>query len=185
MRVSVAVAVVLVAVFLGVAPAPSDEQQPATYLYQWVDDQGAVHITDDLGSVPEKYRSSATRMKDTSAPQEPSAGQPQAAPVPFPRNGNGEQQPDKAQWQQRMRNAKNQLADAEARYRSLQQQRADLFAAWGSPAEAPLANRQQADQIDQQMQEVQQEIEKARNMINNVIPEEARKAGVPPGWLRE
>jgi hypothetical protein len=184
MRVPVAVVVILVAVFIGTAPAQSDGQQPAAYLYQWVDDQGAVHITDDLGSVPEKYRSSATRMKDTSPPQEPSAGRPQAEPVP-PRNGSGAQQNDKAQWQQRMRDAKNQLADAEARYRSLQQKRADLFAAWGSPAEAPLANRQQADQIDQQMQEVQQEIEKAKNMINNVIPEEARKAGVPPGWLRE
>ncbi len=184
MRVSAAVAVVLVAVFIGVAHAQSDGQQPAAYLYQWIDDQGSVHITDSLGNIPEKYRPTATRMKDTSAPQEPNTGQPQAAPVPSPGNGNGAQ-PDKAQWQHRMKDAKNRLADAESRYRSLQQQRADLFAAWGSPAEAPLANRQQADQIDQQMQEVQQEIEKARNMIDNVIPEEARKAGVPPGWLRE
>ncbi len=184
MRVPAAVVVILVAVFIGAAHAQSEGQQPAAYLYQWVDDQGNVHITDSLGNIPEKYRPTATRMKDTGAPQEPSTAQPQAAPV-TPRKGNGEQQPDKAQWQQRMRNAKNQLADAESRYRGLQQQRADLFAAWGSPAEAPLANRQQADQIDQQMQEVQREIERARDMIDNVIPEEARKAGVPPGWLRE
>jgi hypothetical protein len=35
------------------------------------------------------------------------------------------------------------------------------------------------------MKEVQKQIDEARNMVDVVIPEEARKAGVPPGWLRE
>ncbi len=35
------------------------------------------------------------------------------------------------------------------------------------------------------MNNVQSEIEQAKHMLNEVIPEEARKAGVPPGWLRE
>jgi hypothetical protein len=35
------------------------------------------------------------------------------------------------------------------------------------------------------MKGVQSEIDAARNDLDVVIPEEARKAGVPPGWLRE
>jgi hypothetical protein len=35
------------------------------------------------------------------------------------------------------------------------------------------------------MKQVQKEIDDTRNRINVVIPEEARKAGIPPGWLRE
>ena len=31
----------------------------------------------------------------------------------------------------------------------------------------------------------QKRIDEARNMLNVVIPEEARKAGIPPGWLRD
>jgi hypothetical protein len=32
---------------------------------------------------------------------------------------------------------------------------------------------------------MQKEIDEARNMLDVVIPEEARRAGVPPGWLRK
>ncbi len=34
------------------------------------------------------------------------------------------------------------------------------------------------------MDDSQKEMNDAQNMINNVIPEEARKAGAPPGWVR-
>ena len=170
-------------------PQADAQQQPAGYLYQWVDDRGNVHITDNPAEVPEKYRSGARTMQENSPQQEPPpTSEPQAAPRRPAKNSgvqNDTAENDKAQWQQRIKGWKNQLADAESRYRSLQQQRNELIAPWGSPALAPLAARQQADQIDQQMQGVQQEIEKAKDMIENVIPEEARKAGVPPGWLRE
>jgi clan AA aspartic protease (TIGR02281 family) len=47
---------------------------PSSYgdMYKWVDDKGAVHFTDDLSNIPEKYREDAeTRKspKETSAPQ--------------------------------------------------------------------------------------------------------------------
>jgi hypothetical protein len=35
------------------------------------------------------------------------------------------------------------------------------------------------------MKQVQKEKDDARNEVEVVIPEAARKAGVPPGWLRE
>ncbi len=34
------------------------------------------------------------------------------------------------------------------------------------------------------MDDAQKEMDKAQNMINNVIPDEARKDGAPPGWVR-
>jgi len=47
---------------------------PSSYgeMYKWVDEKGTVHFTDDLSSIPEKYRQDAeTRKpsKETSAPQ--------------------------------------------------------------------------------------------------------------------
>jgi hypothetical protein len=40
-------------------------------------------------------------------------------------------------------------------------------------------------QIENDMQRTRREIDDIKNEINTVIPDEARKAGVPPGWLRE
>ena len=34
------------------------------------------------------------------------------------------------------------------------------------------------------MDDAQKQMDEAQNMINNVLPDEARKAGAPPGWLR-
>ncbi len=34
------------------------------------------------------------------------------------------------------------------------------------------------------MDEAQKQMDEAQNMINNVLPDEARKAGAPPGWVR-
>jgi hypothetical protein len=55
----------------------------------------------------------------------------------------------------------------------------------GGPAYGPIENKVKAAQIEQQMKEVQKQIDEARNMLDVVIPDEARKAGVPPGVLRE
>ena len=42
------------------APAPVVAPAPEKQLYQFTDAQGVLHITDDLGSVPEKYRAKVT-----------------------------------------------------------------------------------------------------------------------------
>ncbi len=186
MRMRTVLLVVVVAgILAGSAPVPAAEEPQQGYLYQWVDDNGTVHIADSPARIPEQYRSRATRTRVGTTPQQEPNQPPIPQAVPSQPRSEPPAENGKALWQGRIREWKKKLADAESRYQNLQQQRNDLFAAWGSPAVAPLANRQQADQIDQQMQQVQQEIEKARNMIDVVIPEEARKAGVPPGWLRE
>jgi aspartyl protease family protein len=56
---------------------------PSSYgeMYKWVDEKGTVHFTDDLSSIPEKYRQDAeTRKpsKETSAPQP--LGRPKSSP---------------------------------------------------------------------------------------------------------
>ncbi len=69
---------------------------PAQEFYRWTDDSGAVHFTDNLYSIPEKYRDQAQKRLQPSsrAPTAPSAaGEKRAAPggpivVPFRREGN-------------------------------------------------------------------------------------------------
>jgi clan AA aspartic protease (TIGR02281 family) len=48
-------------------------------MYKWVDEKGTVHFTDDLSSIPEKYRQDAETRKP---PKEISAPKPQEMPKP-------------------------------------------------------------------------------------------------------
>jgi len=169
--------------------AGSQEQktQEEHYLYQWTDSKGVVHITDSLGKVPAKYRSEAQKL-ESSPGTEVTEGQPDQKSMTSPSGNSGSEELRNAQkedWQNRMKAAKQTLADAEQRYADLAQQRDLLLGSWGGPASGQLAGRQEADRIQQQMDQVQREIDDARNQIEVVIPDEARKAGIPPGWLRE
>ncbi len=152
------------------------------YLYEWTNGEGGVHITDDLGEVPERYRSKVRKIE---MPQGREVGGGQASGSPSGVATEEQEAAAKAMWQNRLREWKQQRADAEKQYQKLEQERTSLLGVRGSAALAPIENRQKAEQLQQQMEKVQQEINEARDMVEKVIPEEARRAGVPPGWLRE
>ncbi len=162
------------------------QEERKSVLYQWIDGKGNAHITDDLNKVPSKYRSKAKRLESTEGTGET----PAAAPPPEDEEGarvDREEREDnlRAEWQLRMKTAKRRLDDAEYRYHALEEKKNSLAGSWGGPASGHLESREEAERIDQEMQQVQKEIDDARNEIEHVIPEEAHKAGVPPGWLRE
>ena len=174
----------LVAPVLGVFAQDEDAELKKTYLYQWKDKQGNIHITDGLGNVPEQYRSKARRME---TPKKDASEQEQREPggqaAPYSPGDNTEAQKDF--WQRRMRDARARVADAERRLGELEKEKTDLIANWGDAAYAPDKDRRSVGQIEQEMGQVRREISEARDQMENVIPEEARKQGVPPGWLRE
>lgn len=163
-----------------------DQDLQKNYFYQWTDEKGVVHITDGLGKVPKKYRDKAVKLetsKDESAVEDQ---QPQETiNSPHVTEEEIREQDRKALWQGRMKDAKKKLAELKQRYQELDQKRNELLMSWGGPASGRLGDRVQAEQIAEKMKEVQKEIDAAQNEIEEVIPDEARKAGVPPGWLRE
>lgn len=171
------------AAFGDIKAEPKDKDAKKRYLYEWTDSKGAIHITDGFGKIPGKYRSKARKVE--SPKMQDSDGAENRAPGPQGHIPAYEPDQGKAVWQQRIRSWKNRLADAEKRYQDLEQERNELLLARGAPALAPIENKMKAEQIEQQMKKLQEQIESAKHLITKVIPEEARKAGVPPGWLRE
>ena len=156
------------------------------YLYEWTDSKGGVHITDDLGEVPERYRSKSRKIEIPKGEEVGPEQQVQGATgTPSGIAAEEQEAASKAAWQQRIRNWKKRLAEAQDRYRDLDQKRLDALGMWGGPASGHREGRVEADRIQQEMDKVQLEIDEAKNMIETVIPEEARRAAVPPGWLRE
>jgi hypothetical protein len=163
------------------------QEERKSVLYQWTDGKGVVHITDDLNKIPEKSRSNARRLETSPGTAETPgpSGETGISPTPDKSAGDEREADLKEEWQLRMKRAKERLADAERRYFALEEKRNNLLGSWGGPASGHLAGREEADRIDQEMKQVKKEIDAARNEVENVIPEDARKAGVPPGWLRE
>ena len=99
-------------------------------------------------------------------------GDAQGATQPAPKlEGKAYWQDRIAQWQQRKAAAETELQQVEA-----QIHRARTL--------TPPGFQQTLVELQQKHKELEEEIRLAEDMLANVIPEEARKAGVPPGWLR-
>lgn len=162
---------------------PVNKEADKRYLYQWTDSKGTVHITDGLGKIPERYRDKARKM-ESSRGQEPGPEQLRAETAP---DSDAEEQETeaKAEWRSRMQEWKRRLANAEKERQGLEKERSDLMHALGAISLAPPEYRLRVVEIDRQLKDLETEISTAKDMINNVLPDEARKAGVPPGWLRE
>ena len=163
-----------------------DKERQQGYLYQWTDDKGIVHITDSLGTVPKQYRDKAIKLKQPKK-EDTDQGQQvqQGSTSPSGAESDSADALGKREWQQRMREAKQRLDSAEKRYHELDQRRNELLRSWGGPASGRLVDSTEVEKIEQEMKDAQIQIDEARNDIDAVIPEEARKKGIPPGWLRE
>ncbi len=151
--------------------AQADQQAPTedkelnkSYLYQWTDDKGVVQITDNLGNVPTKYRDKAVKLEQSNK-EDADQGQQVQQGSGSPAGAESEADEDlKEEWQQRMRDAKERLAEAEKNYQDLVQQRDKLLQSLGSPALGREADRSELNSLEQEMKDVQKEIDEARKM---------------------
>ena len=78
--------IVLVAVLIWLVSAPLK----AAEYYRWVDENGVLHITDNLHNVPEKQRGSAKRIQAQESPRVAEPEQkppPRKASIPMERHG--------------------------------------------------------------------------------------------------
>lgn len=194
-RTIVMPSILLMFLALTLVPASSGGgEEDRRFLYQWTDEQGSVHISDGIEKVPRQYRNRATRIEQgTAGSAEP--------PQPEPERGSQEQggfgftlddasaqndEDRKIEWQQRMYDARQRMADAEERIQNSGERLKALqektgYGLYGYTPEAAA----EASRLEEELARAQSDLEEARNQVENVIPEEARKAGIPPGWLRE
>jgi chromosome segregation ATPase len=93
----------------------------------------------------------------------------------------------KSEWQNRVLDAKKRLADAEGRLAEVDQKKNDLTSQWGASGAAlpPQDVMDEINRVEAEHKAAADAVTSLRNEIDTVIPEEARKAGIPPGWLRD
>jgi len=165
-------------------PAPEKKTVPDRFVYEWTDDKGVIHLTEDPGKIPQKYKNKSRTKKEVSREETPGGAVNPAPQLPAS-DHESELQQRRDEWRERSLDWKDKLKRSEQEQQSLQQRRDSLITKWGSPAVAPIAVREEVGRIDQDLQRTQSEIDEARHMLDVVLPDDARKAGVPPGWLRE
>lgn len=172
-------------------------------VYQWTDEKGVVHFTDDPGKIPKKFHHSVQELRppdkeeekapkgipseeegieSESRPASPpkaeseSNRRPQALPSdPVDFHGHNQEwwRQRVQEWQQKKTDAQARLVDAQER---LGQERF---------LNATTGNMKRIQDISAEVSKYEEEVREAERMLTDGLPDEARRAQAPPGWLRD
>ena len=157
----------------------------AGVFYKWIDRDGVVQLTDDLAKIPRDRRGGAQEIL---VPNEPNRDEAQT-PSPSPESESEKSKPsgdldlrghDRQWWQSRMQEWRNRKADAEGSLVDARDRlRRERF------LDSNVGTYQRQQEILAEISTYEKQIREADRMLTDDLPEEARKAGAPPGWLRD
>lgn len=154
--------------------------------YKWVDDQGAVHFTDDLSRVPERYRKGLEKIGTSDEKADtPSQG---AAVGPEKKEGPGEDLLGRGEtyWKGRVKEWREKIKSLEERQDGLRRKYNELVERYNeSKSTAERASlRKEREQVKADMDRNKAEIEEAKHMLEKKIPEEAEIFKAKREWLQ-
>lgn len=153
-------------------------------VWKWVDEQGVVHFTDSPDSVPEKYREQIDHREMAEERETPSGTAREAKEVteePRDRHGRGEDY-----WIKRANVIKEQLNRAQREYERVRLEYNDLIAKYNA-TRSRAKRRQYQERIESLQGELNrhgEDIQKAKEILEKMLPEEAKRAGVPVEWVK-
>ncbi len=154
-------------------------------VYQWLDEQGNVGFTDNPDNIPEKYRQSATRLDGTTIPKKPKTNiTPTVPPSTNPTENAAvldDQGHDEQWWRARMQELRHRKEVLLAEKERLTANMDPL----GKLGLGSIEANQQAKEMKERLEQIDSEIKEIEYDLTVLLPEEARKANAPPGWLRE
>jgi hypothetical protein len=156
----------------------------AGVFYKWIDHDWVVHLTDDLAKIPKNHRDGGQEIVVSGEPNRPV---PQTSPSPESEAEKGKPSGDldlkghdRQWWQSRMQEWRNRKANAEGKLADARDRlRRERF------SDANVGTYQRQRDIADEISNYEEQIREAERMLTDELPEEARKAGAPPGWLRE
>ena len=154
-------------------------------VYKWVDEKGAVHFTDDITQVPEKYRSKTSNI--ASPEQKEEAGTDEVVPTKNrdetykDQLGRGEDywRGRVEEWRRKLEEQQDRLEALRVKYNVL----TEKFNDSRSTAERGYL-RKERDQVKTEMDQIRIQIEETKNMLEKKIPGEAEIFKAKPEWVR-
>lgn len=159
-------------------------------MYKWVDEKGAVHFTDDITQVPERYRPKTEHIgapeekEESSAEGEvivPNKGRTSKEEVYKDELGRGEDywKGRTDEWKRKLKEQQDRLDTLRLKYNGLTEKYNDSR----STAERGTL-RKERDQVKAEMDQVKIQIEEAKATLEKRIPEEAQSYKAKPEWVK-
>ena len=171
-------------------------------VYRWVDEKGTIHLTDDLGQVPEKYRG---RIQRELPPDEPPPVQPASPPSirtptgtprakeikPTPGSTTGEKDilgRGEEWWRAKTREWNEKLITAQKSYESAygewKAKEQEIETSKFKPDSLKRKLKAEGKSLEEKAKDLEKQVEEAKNMIEKVLPKQAQEDGANPEWLK-
>ena len=156
-------------------------------VYQWVDEKGTVHFTDDPGQIPERYQDQVIKKKTPLEPVAPSSGRRPKEPKPDaePKDllGRGEDWwRDKAtEWNQKLKNAKKNFETAQA---ALKAKEKELEQSIYKPDSFKRRLQAEIKGLEENANSWKRQVDEAKNMLERTLPKQAEEYRADPSWLK-
>jgi hypothetical protein len=155
--------------------------------YRWVDTEGREFFTNDLETVPQEYRARATMVKPddsrVSVGQGPIAASRPSEPLKEQKDkyGKGEEH-----WRKRSAKLRKELSVLQDKYDLvLKKERENDNKTGKLSARNSGKNKKAQGGRENGKVTLERDIARKKHELEVELPDEARKAGAYPGWLRE
>ncbi len=164
--------------------------------YKWVDEKGTVHFTDDLSQVPDKYRDQISETKPQGKPVLSPSGEPpkstgeekkiqppsESASEEKDLLGRGEDwwRATAKKWNEKLETAQKDYQKAFKEWKLKEQ---ELESSKFKPDSLKRKLKLELNALEEKVRGCENQVEEAKNMVENVLPEQARKYGANPDWL--
>jgi hypothetical protein len=165
-------------------------------LYRWVDKEGIVHFSDDLSLVPEIYRDQITEKKPTKEPASPPSVEspkrmgeekeiesaPESAPEQKDILGRGEEwwRAIASEWNEKLNAARTNYENAYNEWKLKEQ---ELETSKFKPDSLKRKLKAETKALEEKVKDWEKQVEEARNMLENILPKQAREYRANPEWL--
>ncbi len=156
----------------------------AAEYFKWTDERGVVHFTNVETSVPEERKDDVERRVTPGGKAAvPERTQSSRGVTEEPQTGYDR---GKEFWVNRTNEAKGRLSRAQGKYEQLRMEYKKTYADW--EATTSLAKR---DEYEKKMESLKvdlrrqgEDVNRAKQMLEVTLPEEAARAGVPAEWVQ-
>jgi hypothetical protein len=172
-------------------------------VYRWVDEQGTVHFTDDLGQVPEKYRDKIQKKEPPKEPPitqpippQPAPPQPLAPPTGMevekgsgatPRQkdilGRGEEwwRAKVNEWNEKLKTAQRNYENTYSEWKSKEN---ELESSKFKPDSFKRKLKAEIKDLEEKTKDWEKQMDEAKNMLENILPKQAQDYQANPEWLK-
>jgi hypothetical protein len=165
-------------------------------VYKWVDEKGTTHFTDDLSLVPERYQDRvihATPPKEPTPPPSPESPKsargeeiqsaPESASEQKDILGRGEKwwRAKAEEWNEKLKAARENYEKAYSAWKLKEQ---ELETSKFKPDSVKRKLKVEAKALEEKAKDWEKQMKEAKNMLENVLPIQAREYRANPDWLK-